>query len=66
MIITNRGQPVAALIPIRPEALEDFLLATADEYVDSMREADEDHATGKTVPMDEVFAGLDATEEADA
>jgi prevent-host-death family protein len=39
--ITNRGTPVAVLLPLDAEQLEDFILANAPEYVASMREADE-------------------------
>jgi prevent-host-death family protein len=38
--ITNRGTPVAVLLPLDAEQLEDYILANAPEYVASMREAD--------------------------
>ena len=33
MIVTKRGRPVAAVVAVDPDALEDFVLATAPEYV---------------------------------
>lgn len=39
--VTHRGTPVAVLLPLDAEQLEDFVLANAPEYVASMRAADE-------------------------
>ncbi|MGC2374051.1 MAG: type II toxin-antitoxin system prevent-host-death family antitoxin [Solirubrobacteraceae bacterium] len=39
--VTHRGTPVAVLLPLDAEQLEDYILANAPEYVASMREADE-------------------------
>ncbi|MGH2445220.1 MAG: type II toxin-antitoxin system Phd/YefM family antitoxin [Candidatus Limnocylindria bacterium] len=47
-IITRRGRPVAALIAIDPEGLEDFVLASAPEYARSIKDADADLAKGRT------------------
>ncbi len=39
--VTHRGTPVAVLLPLDTEQLEDFVLANAPEYVASMSDADE-------------------------
>ncbi len=58
--VTNRGEPVAAVVPVDLEALEDFVLANAPSFVRAMREADRDLAAGRTRDSAEVFAELDA------
>lgn len=55
MIVTKHGRPVAALVAVDPEALEDFVLATAPEYVAARRTADGDLAAGRTRPAAAVF-----------
>jgi len=55
-IVTDRGRPVGVLYPIDADALEDYVLANAPEFVTSMREADEDLAAGRTVSLDELLA----------
>jgi prevent-host-death family protein len=57
-IVTNRGQPVAVVLPLDPEELEDYVLATAPRFVRSMREADRDLAAGHTAEADDFFASL--------
>ncbi len=54
-IVTDRGRPVGVLYPIDPDALEDYVLANAPEFVTSLREADEDLAAGRTVSLDELL-----------
>ena len=49
------GQSVHA---IAEEDLEDYILANAPEYVDSMREAEEELARGKTRRGEDVFSDL--------
>ena len=59
--VTNRGEPVAAVVPIDPEALEDFVLANAPSFVRALRDADRDLVEGRTRDSAEVFAALGAT-----
>jgi prevent-host-death family protein len=60
-VVTQRGKPVVAVIPIDEDALEDWVLANAPEFVRSMRQADEEIAGGvHGQPLDEVLADLDA------
>ena len=50
MIVTKHGRPVAAVIAVDPDALEDFVLTTAPEYVAARRAADLDLAAGRARP----------------
>jgi len=63
-LVTRHGKPVAVLSPIDEDALEDFILANAPEYVASMAEAEEDARTGRTRSLDDVVAELDGTDGA--
>ena len=63
-LVTRHGKPVAVLCPIDEDALEDFILANAPEYVASMAEAEEDARTGRTRSLDDVVAELDAADNA--
>ena len=55
MIVTKHGRPVAAVVAVDPDALEDFVLATAPAYVAARRAADADLAAGRTRPAASVF-----------
>jgi len=63
-LVTRHGKPVAVLSPIDEDALEDFILANAPEYVASMAEADEDGRRGRARPLADVVAELDGTDGA--
>lgn len=65
-VVTNRGAAVAVVVPVDPDALEDYVLATASTFVRSMREADRDLAEGRTRSAADVFAELDASAPAQA
>jgi len=66
-VITKRGKAVAAIVPIDEEALEDWVLANAPEFVANMAEAEAEIATGvKGVPFEEAFAALGNDAEFDA
>lgn len=58
-IITRHGRPVTAMVALDPDALEDFVLAHAPEFVRSTRAADADLRAGRARPADEVFADID-------
>lgn len=58
MIVTKHGRPVAAVIAVDPDALEDFLLATAPEYAAAIRAAESDLRAGRARPASEVFDEL--------
>lgn len=53
--ITRNGRLVAAVIPIDEEALEDYVLSTVPEFVEAMREADEDLKAGTTRSLMDVL-----------
>jgi PHD/YefM family antitoxin component YafN of YafNO toxin-antitoxin module len=63
-LVTRHGKPVAVLSPIDMDALEDFILANAPEYVASMAEADEDAREGRTRPLADIVAELDTADTA--
>ncbi|HEV8470137.1 MAG TPA: type II toxin-antitoxin system prevent-host-death family antitoxin [Candidatus Limnocylindria bacterium] len=54
-IITRGGRPVAAVVPIDAEALEDWILANSPVFVEGMREADAELRRGETLGMNEAF-----------
>lgn len=59
-VVTKRGKPVAAVVPIDQDALEDWVLANAPEFVAAMAEADDDIAAGRRGrPLEDVWAELD-------
>jgi prevent-host-death family protein len=58
-IITRSGRPVAAVVPIDFDALEDWILANAPEFVEGMKQADAEFRRGETVSMDELFARIE-------
>ena len=60
-LVTKHGRVMAAVVPVSEEALEDFVLANAPEFVTSMREADQDLARGRTrdafTVLDDILGG---------
>jgi prevent-host-death family protein len=58
--VTNRGEPVAVVMPVDTDGIDDFVLANAPTFVRAMRHADADVAAGRVRSADEVFAELDA------
>ena len=47
-IITNRGVPVAAIVPINQAELENLILSSLPDFVSSMESANEELAEGTT------------------
>jgi prevent-host-death family protein len=58
-LVTRNGKFVAAVVPIDEDELEDWILSTAPEFVESMREADRDLAEGRTVSLKSLLDELD-------
>lgn len=58
-IITRHGRPVAAMIAVDADGLEDFVLANAPEFVRSARAADGDLRAGRVRPADVVFSEIE-------
>ena len=57
-IVTRNGKPVAVMLPLNEDDLENYILAQAPEYVTSRREADADLVAGQTRALDEVLGEL--------
>jgi prevent-host-death family protein len=53
-IVTRRGRPSVAVIPLDEAALEDFVLSTSLDYLTALRDAEEDLASGTTKPLHEL------------
>lgn len=59
-VVTKHGKPVAAVVPIDQEALEDWVLANGPEFVANMAEANEEIAAGvRGKPLGRVLGELD-------
>jgi antitoxin (DNA-binding transcriptional repressor) of toxin-antitoxin stability system len=59
VIVTVNGQPVAVVVPLKPEDLEDYVLAYGEQFVRDRLEADRELAAGETHALDDVVAELD-------
>jgi len=59
-LVTKHGAPVAAVVPVDADDLEDLVLSKAPEYLADMAAADEDLAAGRTRSAADVFDELDA------
>ena len=60
MLVLRNGKPVAALVALDEDALDDYILANAPEFVASLRQADKDARAGRLRPADEVLDELEA------
>jgi hypothetical protein len=60
LLVTRAGRPVAVLHGLDEDAFEDFVLASAPEFVEDMRRADREIAAGKRGrPLEEVLIELE-------
>jgi prevent-host-death family protein len=59
VIVTVNGQPAAVVVPLKPEDLEDYVLAYGDQFLRDRLETDRELAAGKTHALDDVVAELD-------
>lgn len=55
-LVTRAGRPVAAVIPVDPDLLEDWVLANAPEFVEAIIEGDRELREGRTVSFDSYLA----------
>lgn len=56
-LVTRRGRPVAAVIPLTNDAeVEDFILANSPRIGRLLREAERDFAQGRTVSLEDYLA----------
>ncbi|HTD07417.1 MAG TPA: type II toxin-antitoxin system Phd/YefM family antitoxin [Solirubrobacteraceae bacterium] len=58
-LVTRHGEPVAALVPIHAQDLEDYLLSKVPSFAADMAAAEQAHADGQTRSASDVFAELD-------
>ena len=58
-MITDRGRPIAVLLPLAADAFEDFVFSNVPTFVDALRQADEELAAGETRALDDVLGELD-------
>lgn len=61
-VITRHGRAVAMIVPVDAAALEDFVLANAAEFAESLRDADAELAAGRTRPLSAVLEELEHEE----
>lgn len=54
VILTREGQPIGALMPVDQRQLEDLVLATAPEFRESARRAQEDVQAGRARSLEDV------------
>jgi antitoxin (DNA-binding transcriptional repressor) of toxin-antitoxin stability system len=64
-VVTKHGRPVAAIVALDEEGLEDLVLAHAPEFVLAMGAAEKEDAEGETKPLGDVLDEIDAEESAD-
>ena len=57
-LVTRNGAPVAAVVPLDPEELEEYVLSNAPNFIDAMAAADRNLAEGRTLSIDEVLADI--------
>ncbi len=62
-LVTKHGRPIAAIVPVDHEALEDWILANAPEFVQGMAVAEREYAAGKTVDLDDLIHELDSSQD---
>lgn len=51
VVITRRGRPAALILPMGTPEAEDYILAHASGFVESLREAEADLRRGTTVSL---------------
>jgi prevent-host-death family protein len=59
VIVTDRGRPVAVLVPIDEAEVEDFILTHAKQFIQDREHADLALAAGATHALPDVLAELD-------
>jgi prevent-host-death family protein len=59
-LVTRHGEPIAALVPIDAQDLEDYLLSKVPSFAEDMAAADQAHTDSQTRSAADVFGELDA------
>lgn len=57
ILVTRRGRPAVVLYAVSEDDLEDFVLANAPEFVQSLAEADRDLARGTAADWESIREG---------
>ncbi len=57
-IVTKNGRPVAVMLPISEEDLEDYILANAPSFVRARKEAERDFAEHRTRSLMDALADM--------
>lgn len=52
-LVTRNGHPVAVVVPVDPDAFEDWIMANTPEFIASLRQADADLKHGRTITIDD-------------
>ncbi|HYY78824.1 MAG TPA: type II toxin-antitoxin system Phd/YefM family antitoxin [Actinomycetes bacterium] len=60
VIVTVHGRPVAVVVPVDSEGLEDYLLARGRQFIRDRVKADQELHAGETHALDDVLAELDS------
>ncbi|MBU1670550.1 MAG: type II toxin-antitoxin system Phd/YefM family antitoxin [Actinobacteria bacterium] len=58
VIVTNNGRPVAALVPLTPDDLEDFIIAHSTKVKAAVRRSLREIERGRAFSLDEVYDQL--------
>lgn len=53
-VVSRHGKPAVVIFPVDSDAVEDYVLSNAPEFVESMAQAERDFDEGKTIPWSEV------------
>jgi prevent-host-death family protein len=64
VLITRRGRPFAALVPVDPDHAEAMILSSAPELVESRRRAENARAEGRTISLEAALHGLEGEDAA--
>jgi antitoxin (DNA-binding transcriptional repressor) of toxin-antitoxin stability system len=56
VILTRQGQPIATILPLDRHRVNDLVISTAPELVQTMRRAEEQFEAGETRSLDDVSA----------
>lgn len=65
-LVTKHGTPVAAVVPLGAEEVEDLVLARAPAILEDLAAGEADIAAGATVSLHDALAELDGTDDGEA
>lgn len=62
-LVTKHGAPVAAVVPLSAEEVEDLVLARAPEILEDLAAGEADIAAGATVSLHDALVQLDEADD---